>query len=93
MARAYAYRTREASPRTRLIVFTRDGFRCLHCGFAPPVPDGYDGRLTLRGIRDDGRYSWLELDHIVPWSAGGAAIPENLQTLCCSCNVRKGARI
>lgn len=35
----------------------------------------------------------LSLDHIQPWSLGGADTMENLQTLCRSCNSRKGARV
>jgi superfamily II DNA or RNA helicase len=30
-------------------------------------------------------------DHIVPWSRGGPTTSENLQALCGSCNLRKGA--
>ncbi|WP_342772409.1 HNH endonuclease [Nocardioides marmoriginsengisoli] len=35
----------------------------------------------------------LSLDHIHPWSLGGTDDFANLQTLCRSCNSRKGARI
>lgn len=35
----------------------------------------------------------LSVDHIYPWSKGGAHEMENFQTLCRSCNSRKGARI
>ena len=31
-------------------------------------------------------------DHKTPWSKGGHTVPDNLQMLCRTCNLRKGAR-
>lgn len=33
----------------------------------------------------------LHVDHITPRMMGGADTPDNLQTLCATCNLRKGA--
>jgi len=35
----------------------------------------------------------LSLDHIVPWSRGGADTVENFQTMCRPCNSSKGAQV
>jgi 5-methylcytosine-specific restriction endonuclease McrA len=49
-----------------------------------------DGHTCRRcGATDD-----LEIDHIYPWSLGGSFDdPANLQTLCGTCNRRKGTRV
>lgn len=48
-----------------------------------------DGYQCVRcGSEDD-----LTLDHIIPWSSGGADEESNLQTMCRSCNSSKGARV
>ncbi len=54
----------------RFHVLKRDHFRCKACGRSP---------ATVSGLI-------LEIDHILPWSKGGATIIENLQTLCFDCN-------
>jgi len=35
----------------------------------------------------------LSIDHIIPWSKGGAHHSGNFQTLCMPCNMSKGARV
>lgn len=48
-----------------------------------------DGWQCVRcGCADD-----LTLDHVWPWSLGGADTEDNLRTLCRSCNSSKGARV
>ncbi len=42
--------------------------------------------------RSCGSQSYLELDHIIPLSRGGATSYENLQVLCRYCNLSKGNR-
>lgn len=48
--------------------------------------DGF--RCRECGSADD-----LTIDHVIPKSRGGTHAEDNLQTLCRSCNSRKGARI
>jgi hypothetical protein len=67
---------REPSLSLRFFVLKRDNFCCVSCGRSP---------ATTAGLV-------LEVDHIIPWSAGGKTIEENLQSLCFDCNRGKGAR-
>ncbi|MGV9667888.1 TerD family protein [Nocardia niigatensis] len=40
-----------------------------------------------------GAQEYLEFDHVIPWSRGGATSVDNLQILCRGCNLAKGARM
>lgn len=64
---------RDPGWRLRFLVMRRDNFRCSLCGATQSV---------FQDIR-------LDIDHIVPWSAGGETIMENLETLCNRCNIGK----
>ena len=37
-------------------------------------------------------YEEMHGDHKTPWSKGGHTMPENLQMLCRTCNLEKGAK-
>lgn len=52
----------------------RDNFRCVRCGRSP---------ATTLGLE-------LEIDHKLPYSAGGKTLLENLETKCSECNIGKG---
>ena len=64
---------RDPSLRLRWRVLQRDRFTCCACGASPALSPGVE----------------LHVDHIVPWSKGGATFLENLQTLCSVCNLGK----
>jgi 5-methylcytosine-specific restriction endonuclease McrA len=81
-AKSFANLESEGEPRTirigiRYKVLKRDAFRCIVCGASPATKLGCE----------------LHVDHIVPFSRGGMATFENLRTLCCDCNIGKGAQL
>ena len=65
---------RDIGWRLRATVLIRDNCLCRMCGASPAK----DSAVTL------------QVDHIVPWSKGGATELGNLQTLCAVCNIGKG---
>jgi hypothetical protein len=64
-------------PWLRRAVLARDGFRCCWCGAS---------LARNKAIV-------FEVDHIVPWSAGGSDHPVNLRTLCQDCNQTRSNRV
>jgi hypothetical protein len=64
---------RGISWRMRFLVMRRDNFKCKIDGCSPATQPG----------------TVLEVDHVVPWDAGGETVMENLQTLCQRCNSGK----
>jgi 5-methylcytosine-specific restriction endonuclease McrA len=67
---------RKINWRLRATVLIRDNCICRMCGASPAK----DPAVTLH------------VDHITPWSKGGATVLDNLQTLCSACNIGKGDR-
>lgn len=60
--------------RERLEVLKRDRYTCVICGRSPAIMPGLE----------------LEVDHVEPFSKGGADALGNYQTLCQRCNRGKG---
>ena len=60
------------------------------------IPKGLRWTVLERdgfACRACGTKNCLEIDHIIPKSAGGPTIEANLQVLCADCNRGKGARL
>lgn len=72
-------------------VYERDDWTCQYCGLRiePRAADERDG--TAAPSLPTGPTSWisLELDHVVPHSAGGPGTVGNLRAACSPCNRRK----
>lgn len=78
-------------PIVRAIVFQRDNHTCQGCGSRPMRSMRVQhavmyGRDHLCSWCDPALENGLELDHIVPWSAGGSDRSDNLRSLCSRCN-------
>jgi 5-methylcytosine-specific restriction endonuclease McrA len=92
---------RLATPKVKAAVRARDGYRCRYCGI--PVVDA-DIRKTAALLYPDavpwkdgdarGQHAafqcfWLQYDHVVPHSHGGASSEDNLVVTCALCNYGK----
>ena len=62
------------TPKTRLQILKRDNFKCTNCGRSPATDPAV----------------YLEIDHYIPFSHGGADDDSNYRTLCRLCNRGKG---
>jgi HNH endonuclease len=62
-------------------VFNRDDWRCQLCG-----------RKTPKRLRGKNLPASPELDHIIPYAAGGGHTWDNVQCACRQCNGQKNAR-
>jgi 5-methylcytosine-specific restriction endonuclease McrA len=52
-----------------------------------------DGGVCVKCRRGKADGTRLHFDHIIPYSLGGADTEENIQLLCVTCNLKKGARL
>lgn len=94
----------EAGKALRQLILWRDDYRCQNCQ-AREGDERYDPRTIRsacsvncetkhahRSVASDGMvYVNLQVDHIIPCSAGGTADEWNLRVLCNVCNAAKGA--
>lgn len=65
-----------------IAILERDGWKCQICGTDTP--------RELRGTLDDRA---PEVDHVIPYAAGGKHEWDNLQCACRRCNHVKGATV
>lgn len=72
-------------PRWQCAIMQRDGWKCLQCELTPRWTNEHG--LVFPDMHQ------LHIDHIHPIAQGGKTEDGNLQTLCVTCNLRKGAKI
>ena len=78
--RQHHLRGKWISDADRAAIYLRDNFTCQLCG--------------KKCIQDENRVhsDHITIDHIVPYSKGGAHTADNLRVACRSCNVKRGNR-
>lgn len=82
-------------------IFDRDGYRCRYCDnrvisikFLKKFVKLFDDKSFMKGRKNIDKHGiihlcWPVLDHVDPWSSGGATDPSNLVTSCGPCNYGK----
>lgn len=50
-------------------------------------------RCEYCGLAQTGQEASFHIDHVIPVSAGGRTVADNLSLACVSCSLRKGARL
>src|SRR5919109_3513852 len=50
------------------------------------------GRCEYCGLSQEGQEATFHIDHVIPITAGGQTVAENLALACVSCSLRKAAR-
>jgi 5-methylcytosine-specific restriction endonuclease McrA len=69
--------------------------RLMMTGFKQPIPDSIRWEVWERDnftCKHCGSRRYLTIDHVLAESKGGTLALDNLQTLCRSCNSKKGAQ-
>lgn len=93
-------RGQKVSVATKRAVVQRDGFRCRYCslyvipdtvrkGLAQDYPNEVPWGATNASQHAAFQALWLQYDHIVPLSGGGANDPSNVVVTCAACNFLK----
>ena len=83
----------------RLRTFMYKGITCCKCGIKgsyfvkEKTEDQSPWHLNLYALNEDGEEVLMTKDHILPKSKGGRDFLDNMQTMCCICNVKKGNTI
>ena len=76
-------------------IFKRDNYTCMKCGVRGcywALEMYKDGRIELQlyAINTDGKEVLMTIDHIKPVSKGGTDGLKNHQSMCHTCNNKKG---